>query len=151
VDGRRIAAEALAALADPSAVDALQEALADNDREVRIAAARGLSATRTPDARDRLRAMVKGRAMRDADLTEQMAVFEAFGSVAQPEDVELLDKLLNGRKLLGKASAEVRSCAALALGRMTVPEARASLLSAAQDQNPMVRNAVSKALAKPRA
>jgi HEAT repeat protein len=78
-------------------------------------------------------------------------VFEAFGSVAQPEDVELLDKLLNGRKLLGKATPEVRSCAALALGRMTVPEARTSLLSAAQDQNPMVRTAVSKALAKPRA
>lgn len=150
LEGRRIAAEALAAMADPSAVDALQEALADGDREVRIAAARGLSATKTSAARERLKSMIRGRAIRDADLTEQMAVFEAFGSVAQDDDVALLDKLLNGRRLLAKASPEIRSCAALALGRMSAANARNALLAAAQDGNPLVRNAVSKALSRPR-
>jgi hypothetical protein len=148
IDARRLASEALAAMADPTAVDALQEALSDSDREVRIAAARGLSATRTPDAHDKLKAMVRGRAIRDADLTEQMAVFEAFGSVARTEDVEVLDKLLNGRRLLGKASPELRSCAALALGAIGGPEARAALNSAGRDQNVLVRNAVSKALGR---
>jgi hypothetical protein len=148
VNARRVAAEALAGMADPSAVDALQEALADDDREVRIAAARGLSATKTPAAREKLGSMVRGRAIRDSDLTEQMAVFEAFGNVAGSQDVDLLDKLLNGRRLLGKSSAEIRSCAALALGRIAAPEARQSLLAAAKDPNPMVRNAVARALAR---
>jgi HEAT repeats len=145
--GRRIAIEALGSLGDAAALEAVQEALGDEDREVRIAAARGLGAARTPTARDRLRSMVKGRALRDADLTEQMAAFEAFGMVATEDDIGMLDKMLNGRRLLGKETPGIRACAALALGCIAEPAARSVLMEAAKDPHPMVRNAVSKALA----
>ncbi len=150
VVGRRIAIEALSAMGDPGALEAVQEGLNDGDREVRIAAARGLAATSTPSARDRLKGMVKSRALRDADLTEQIAVFEAYGSAASEEDIEVLDRLLNGRRLLTKESPEIRSCAAMALGRIASPAARTALMESAHDPHPMVRNAVSRALAQPR-
>jgi hypothetical protein len=148
--GRRVAIEALAAMGDAGALEPVQEALADADREVRIAAARGLSTTRTPASRERLKSMVRGRALREADLTEQMAVFEAYGAVANEEDIEVLDKLLNGRRLLARESPEIRACAAMALGRIALPAARTALMEASRDQHPIVRNAVSRALAQPR-
>lgn len=151
VGGRRIAIDALAAMGDSSTIEAMQEALADDDREVRIAAARGLSNVRVPASRDRLKGMVRSRALREADLTEQMAVFEAYGAVAGEEDIEILDKLLNGRRLLAKESPEIRACAAMALGRITLPAARAALMEASKDPHPMVRNAISKALSQARA
>lgn len=150
LEGRRIATDALASLGDPSALDALQEALADADREIRIAAARGLSAMKTPSARDTLKAIIRGRGIRFADLTEQIAVFEAFGNAAVDEDVAALDRILNGRRLLGRESPEIRSCAAMALGRIGSVNARTALLTASKDDNPLVRNAVTKALAETR-
>ena len=149
-DGRRIAIDALAALGDASALDAIQEALDDEDREVRIAAARGLGSVKSPAARDRLKSIIRSRTMRDADLTEKMAVYEAFGSVAIEEDIGVLDKLLNGRRLMARESPETRACAALALGMITEPAARSALMQAAKDPHPIVRNAVSKALSQRR-
>jgi len=148
--GRRITIEALSAMGDAGALEAVQEGLGDADREVRIAAARGLSTTRTPASRERLKTLVRGRALRDADLTEQMAIFEAYGAVANEEDIEVLDKLLNGRRLLTKESPEIRACAAMALGRIAAPAARTALMEASHDQHPIVRNAVSRAMAQPR-
>jgi HEAT repeat protein len=58
----------------------------------------------------------------------------------------MLDRLLNGRRMFGKESQEIRACAAMALGKVGTPAARASLQKAAQETNPMVRNAVTKAL-----
>jgi hypothetical protein len=151
VGSRRIAIDALAGMGDASTIEAMQEALADTDREVRISAARGLSNVRVPASREKLKGMVRSRALREADLTEQMAVFEAYGAVAVEEDIEILDKLLNGRRLLAKESPEIRACAAMALGRITLPAARTALLEASKDPHPMVRNAISKALSQARA
>jgi HEAT repeat protein len=151
VASRRLSIDALAAMADGSTIEALQEALADEDREVRIAAARGLSNTRVPASREKLKNMVRSRALRFADLTEQMAIFEAYGAVAVEEDIAILDRLLNGRRLLGKETPEIRACAAMALGRITQPAARSALMEASRDPHPMVRNAVSKALSQARA
>lgn len=148
VKGRRRAIETLAAVADATALETVQEALRDDDREVRIAAAHALAAMRNPAALPALRAAVRGRGLREADLTEQIAVFEAFGAVAAEGDIELLDSLLNGRRLLGRASPETRACAAMALGAVGTPTARASLVKSAKDPQPIVRNAVSKALAR---
>jgi HEAT repeats len=149
-DGRRVAIEALASLGDASALDAIQEALDDEDREVRIAAARGLGSVKSAAARDRLKAIIRSRILRDADLTEKMAVYEAFGGVAHDEDIGVLDKILNGRRLMGRESPETRACAALALGMVAKPEARSALMAAARDPHPIVRNAVSKALSQRR-
>jgi hypothetical protein len=144
---RKAATEALVAIKSGAALDALQTALDDSDREVRIAAARGIGALRYQPARARLENVLHSKIVRDADLTEKMAFFEAFGSVANAESVETLDKMLNGKKLLGgRESPELRACAAMALGRVGTPASKASLQRSMQDKEPMVRNAVMKAL-----
>jgi HEAT repeat protein len=148
VNGRRRAIESLASISDAQSLEAVEDALRDDDREVRVAAARGLGTMRNPASLAPLRAAIKGRALHEADLTEQMAFFEAFGAVALEEDIDLLDRLLNGRRLLGKGSPETRACAAMALGAVGTPAARQSLLRAASDPQPIVRNAVSKSLAR---
>jgi HEAT repeat protein len=89
---------------------------------------------------------VSSHTLRAADLTEKIAFFEAFGSVAGVESTTLLDRLLNGRRLFQRESAEIRACAAMALGRIGSPGARAALLKASGDASPMVRNAVTNAL-----
>ena len=63
---------------------------------------------------------MKGKAIREADLTEKMAFFEAFGALAGEGGVEYLDSVLNGKGFLGRREdAEVRACAAIALGRVS--------------------------------
>lgn len=146
-DVRLAAVEAAVALRSTRAAEALERALTDPEREVRIAAARGLGALRYQPARERFRELIEGKALRDADLTERIAFFEAFGSLGGPESVGLLDRLLNGRGFLGRReSAEVRACAALALGRIRTPEAVDALQAAAADEDPIVRSAVGRAL-----
>jgi hypothetical protein len=143
---RRAAVEALVLIKSGAALDALQGALEDSEREVRIAAARGLGALRYQPARSRLEEVLQGKIVRDADLTEKIAFFEAFGAVANAESVAMLDKLLNGKSLFRKESPELRACAAMALGKVGTPASRAALERASTDQNPMVRNAVQKAM-----
>jgi HEAT repeat protein len=143
---RRAAVDALAQIRTAVAMDALQRALTDTDRDVRVSAARALAAVRYQPAREKLTELLDTRMVRDADLTEKIAFFEAFGSVATPESVEMLDRVLNGKRLFGKQSPEMRACAAMALGRVGTPAAREALQRAAAETNPMVRNAVAKAL-----
>jgi hypothetical protein len=143
---RRAAVEALVQIKSGAALDALQGALEDSEREVRIAAARGLGSLRYQPARARLEEVLQGKIVRDADLTEKIAFFEAFGAVANAESVSMLDKLLNGKSLFRKESPELRACAAMALGKVGTPASRAALERASSDQNPMVRNAVLKAM-----
>lgn len=146
---RRAAVEALVQIKSGTALDALQQALEDPEREVRIAAARGLGTLRYQPARARLEQVLQGKIVREADLTEKIAFFEAFGAVANAESVAMLDKMLNGKSLLRKQSPELRACAAMALGKVGTPASRASLERAAKDENPMVRNAVQKAMRPP--
>jgi hypothetical protein len=143
---RRVVVEALIRIRTSLALDAIQRALGDGDRDVRIAAARGLATLRYAPARARIEEMLDSRIIRDADLTEKLAFFEAYGAVATAESVTVLDRMLNGRKLFGKESPEMRACAAMALGRVASPAARASLQKASAETNPIVRNAVMKAL-----
>jgi HEAT repeat protein len=143
---RRAAVEALVQIRSGAALDALQHALEDSEREVRIAAARGLGSLRYQPARARLEQVLQGKIVRETDLTEKIAFFEAFGAVANADSVAMLDKLLNGKSMLRKQSAELRACAAMALGKVGTPASRAALERAAKDENAMVRNAVIKAL-----
>ncbi|MGH7466316.1 MAG: HEAT repeat domain-containing protein, partial [Longimicrobiales bacterium] len=143
---RRIVVESLIRIRTSFALDAVQQALGDGDRDVRVAAARGLATLRYAPARARIEEMLESRIVRDADLTEKIAFFEAYGAVATPESVALLDRMLNGRRLFGRESPEMRACAAMALGRVGSPAARAALQKAGAESNPIVRNAVMKAL-----
>jgi hypothetical protein len=143
---RRTSVEALTGIRTAAALDAVQHALADEDRDVRLAAVRGLAALRYQPARARIEAVLRSRALRDADITEKIAFFEAYGSVADMDGVGTLDRLLNGRRLLGRQAPEMRACAAMALGRVNSPAARTALQRASDDANPVVRSAVLKAL-----
>jgi HEAT repeat protein len=61
--------------------------------------------------------------------------------------VPLLDSVLNARSLFGrKEDAELRACAAMALGRVGSEAAIATLRRAAAEKDILVRNAVNRAL-----
>jgi HEAT repeat protein len=144
---RLAAIEALQELRSTSASEALELALEDGDREVRVAAARALAAIRYAPAKAKLEAALDGKRLRDADLTERIAFFEAYGGLAGAEGVPLLERILNGRSWIGRReSADIRACAALGLGKVRHPAAEKALNAAAADPDPVVRSAVGRAL-----
>ena len=76
-----------------------------------------------------------------------MAFFEAYGAIGGSAAVEELDDLLNAKGFLGRRNpTELRACAALGLGRAATPEAKRALERARTDEDPIVRNAVVRAL-----
>lgn len=146
--GRRLAAvQALVEIGSPGALQGIERATEDTDREVRIAVARAFANRSHRTGLARIEAAVKGRAIREADLTEKMAFFEAYGALAGDGGVELCDGILNGKGFLGRREdPEIRACAAVALGRIATPRAMESLRKASGEKDVVVRNAVSRAL-----
>ena len=144
---RAAAVQALAEIGSTSALQALEQGLDDQDRDVRLAAIRAVQARAHRPALAKLESIVTGRAIRDADLGEKMATFEAFGSLCGNAGVAALGERLNGKSLFGRREdGELRACAAVALGRIGTPEAQAALRLAANEKDVVVRNAVSRAL-----
>ena len=144
---RLLAAQALTEIGSAGALQALERALEDSDRDVRIHAARTVTAREHRPALARLDAVVKGKAVRAADLTEKMVFFEAYGSMCGDGGVAHLDALLNGRSLLRyREDSEMRACAAIALGRVGTDKSVAALRRAAVEKDVIVRNAVARAL-----
>jgi HEAT repeat protein len=144
---RAASVQALSDLAVPGALQGLEKALDDPDREVRLATVRILMMKRHKGALPRVTAAIQGKSVRVADLTEKMAFFEAYGSMVGEEGVDSLDAMLNsGGFLKRREDPELRACAAMALGRIGTPAARAALERASGAKDALVRNAVSKAL-----
>ncbi|MDB4951028.1 MAG: hypothetical protein JWM27_3677 [Gemmatimonadetes bacterium] len=144
---RVTAVEALQELRTPGSSAALEAALEDGDREVRVAAARGLAVNRFTPARPKLEAALDSKRLRESDLTERIAFFESYGALAGEAAVPLLERMLNGKNWLGRRETpETRACAALGLGRVRHPSAERSLAAAAADPDPVVRSAVGRAL-----
>jgi hypothetical protein len=144
---RLCAAEALAAIGSAGAMQALERGLGDEHRDVRLVVARALGARRHRAAAPRLETAIREHAVRGADLTEKMVLFEAYGALCGDAGVPLLDRLLNGRSLIGRREdPEVRACAALALGRVGTATSAASLERARDERDPVVRNAVGRAM-----
>ncbi|MFL5575362.1 MAG: HEAT repeat domain-containing protein [Gemmatimonadaceae bacterium] len=144
---RLAAATALGEIGTPGALQALERAVEDGERDVRIVAARALGARGHRAALPRIESAVKGKTLRESNLTEKMAFFETYGALCGDAGVPLLDALLNGRGFLGRREdSEFRACAALALGRVGTPAAAATLQRAAAEKDLIVRNAVNKAL-----
>jgi hypothetical protein len=141
------AVQALSEIGSPGALQALERAVDDEDRDVRVAALRVLQARKHRPALAKLEGLIKGKAVREADLTEKMALFEAYGSLCGESGVAWLDSTLNGKSMFGRREdAEVRACAAVALGRIRTANAQAALQKAAGEKDVVVRNAVSRAL-----
>jgi HEAT repeat protein len=144
---RLAAVQTLAQLGTPAALTLLDRAIGDSDRAVRLAAVRTLGQRGYKGALRRVEAVVFGKSMKDMELTEKMAFFEAYGSIAGSSGLKPLTAMLLERGLLKmKEPPESRACAAIALGRIRTAEAREVLQRAADDKELVVRNAVSRAL-----
>jgi hypothetical protein len=76
-----------------------------------------------------------------------MAVFEAYGGLCGDDGVTALDAMLNGKSMFGRREdAEMRACAAVALGRVNTSRAQDALRRAMSEKDVIVRNAVNRAL-----
>lgn len=139
--------DALTSIATPVALRMLEGAVEDSDRDARIAAVRFLTSRGHRGAFQRIESSITGGKLRQSDLTEKMAFFEAYGALAGSAGIPALERLLLPRGLLSRREdAETRACAAMALGKIKSPEARAVLERASQDKDALVRNAVSRAM-----
>jgi hypothetical protein len=144
---RVAAVQALGEIGSPGALQSLERALDDSERDVRVAAVRALSSRGYRPMLPKLDAMVKGKPLRDANLTEKMAAFEAYGALCGDDGVATLDAMLNGKSLFGRREdSEFRACAAVALGRVNTPRAQEALRRASSEKDVIVRNAVNRAL-----
>lgn len=144
---RLAAIEAAVAIRASTVASSLEPILRDQDRDVRIAAAKALGELRYSPGAGSLSDVIKSKQIRQADIAEKVAVFEAFGRAAGESGVALLGDLLNKKGFLGKReSSEIRAAAALGLGQIDTATARASLEAATQDEDPVVRSNVNRAL-----
>jgi hypothetical protein len=143
---RLAAVEAAVGVRLSTVAGALLHTLDDPDRDVRVAAAKALGALRYRPAAGVLAEIVGDKTIRGADIGEKVAVFEAFGAVAGADGLRILDRLLNGKRFLGKREPpEVRAAAALGLGQIGTSEARESLRRALDDDDPVVRSNANRA------
>ncbi|MEP7346116.1 MAG: HEAT repeat domain-containing protein [Gemmatimonadaceae bacterium] len=144
---RLIAVQALAEIGTPGALQQLERGIEDSERDVRVSAVRAFASRIHRPALAKLEAVLKGKRLHDADLTEKMAFFEAYGAMCGDPGVQLLDGYLNNKGLFGRrADPEVRACAAMALGRVGTDSALALLQKASMDKEVLVRNAVNRVL-----
>ena len=144
---RVVAVQSLGEIGSPGALQSLERGLDDAERDVRVAAVRALAARSYRPVLAKLDAIVKGKAIREANLTEKMAVFEAYGALCGEDGVPGLDGMLNGKSLFGRREdSELRACAAVALGRVGTPRAQDALRRASSEKDVIVRNAVNRAL-----
>jgi HEAT repeat protein len=144
---RLASVQTLALLGTPAALSFVEKALEDPDRTVRLAAVRVVSARGYKGAQRRVEAVVLGKAVKVMDLTEKMAFFEAYGSIAGASGLKAMSGILLPKGLLRmKEASETRACAAIAIGKIRTAEARDVLQRAADDKDLVVRNAVSRAL-----
>ena len=144
---RLLAIQALAEIGSAGAMQVLERGVEDSSRDVRVAAARAIAARQYRQALPRVRSAIEGKPLREADLTEKMAFFEAYGALCGDAGIELLDGILHAKGFLGKREdPELRACAAMALGRIGSDRAAASLRKASGEKEVLVRNAVNRAL-----
>ena len=146
-DMRLAAVTALTQIGSPGAMQMLERALIDEDREVRVVAVRAIGSRNARAALPRIEAAIKGKELREGNLTEKMAFFEAYGMLCGDAGITLLDGLLNAKGFMGKRDdAEIRACAAMALGKIASAKAMESLNRALGEKDVIVRNAVSRAI-----
>jgi hypothetical protein len=139
--------QTLGQLGTPGALTAVEKAIEDSDRAVRLVAVRAVGSRGYKGALRRVETVVLGKSVSERDLTEKMAFFEAYSAIAGASALKPLTALLLDKGLLKmKSPPETRACAAMALGKLKIPEARDVLQRAAEDKELVVRNAVNRAL-----
>ncbi len=144
---RLVAVNALAEIASPGAMQVLERAIEDADRDIRVSAVRILGARTHRPSLPRIENAIKGKTIRESNLTEKMAFFEAFGAMCGDAGIPMLDGILNSKGGIGnRVDPEQRACAALALGKVGSSKAAESLRKASAEKDVIVRNAVGRAL-----
>jgi len=147
VELRVATVQALAEIGTPGALQQLERTLDDNERDVRVATARAFATRLHRPALGKLEGALRGRRVHEADLTEKMAFFEAFGAMCGDAGIGLLDGFLNAKGIFGRREdPELRACAAVALGRVGSQAAMSALRKASSDKDVVVRSAVNRAL-----
>ena len=102
---------------------------------MRVATVRAFAARAHRPALARIEGAIKGKRLQEADLTERMALFEAFGAMCGDAGISLWYGLLNAKACFGKREdPELRACAAMALGRVGSADALAALRRASSDK-----------------
>jgi hypothetical protein len=145
---RAAAVTALTDIGTAGALSALETALNDEDRDIRIATVRALTARTHRPALAKVEAIVRGKGPRQADRTERIAIYELFGTICGDGGIPFLDGILNVKAgLFGqKGDPELRACAAIALGKIASAAARSVLEKAVGEKDVIVRAAVTRAL-----
>ncbi|MFI5208906.1 MAG: HEAT repeat domain-containing protein [Gemmatimonadales bacterium] len=144
---RLAAVQAMIAIGTPGALQHVERAVDDPDREVRLATVRELGKRGYKGILRRIEPVVQSKAPREIDLTERMAFFEAFALIAGEGALPTLQSLLSSAGFFRqKEAAEIRACAALAIGRTRAAAARDILQRAQGDKELVVRNAIARAL-----
>ncbi len=144
---RQAVVEALGRIGTPGSMTQVERGIKDNDRAVRMAAAKIVGQRGYKGAQRQIEEVVLGKRHKNMDFSETRAFFEAYGSIAGNAGVASLAAMLIPRGLFRrKRKAEVRMCAALGLGRIGTPEARAALTQVVGDRDRQVRNAVAAAI-----
>lgn len=144
---RRAVVEALGAIASPGALAALERGLDDSDRGVRVAAVSLVVERGYRGALRRLEAVVQGRGSQELERAERRHFFEAYAVLGGPAVLPTLINLLEPKGLMRrKEPPEVRTCAAYAVAKLQIPEARSVLERLQQDKELAVRNAAARAL-----
>jgi hypothetical protein len=145
---RAAAVTALTDIGSAGALSALETALTDPERDIRLATIRALTARMHRPALQKVQAIVQGKTTREIDRTERIALFELYGTICGDAGVAVLDPILNAKGGLfsRKEDPELRACAAVGLGKINSDVARAALQKSASDKDVIIRNAVSRAL-----
>jgi hypothetical protein len=138
---------ALSEIGSPGALQVLERAIADEDRDIRIATVKVLGSRRHLGALRGIEKHLRTKELREGTLAEKIAFFEAYGLICGDDGVPMLSEILNNRSLLGvRDDNELRACAAMALGKVGTDLAMSGLQKALSDRDVLVRNAVSKAI-----
>ncbi|NIM48007.1 MAG: hypothetical protein GTN78_00400 [Gemmatimonadales bacterium] len=144
---RRAAVDALGEIGSPTALKQLEPAVEDGERDIRVAAVQFCVTHGYSGILPQVEATVKGKKLRGSDLAEKKPFFEAYGMFGGNAAIASLYEMLYGRGVFRrKDDSATRACAAMALGKIGTPEARAALEKASAVKDPLVRAAVNSAL-----
>ena len=144
---RRAVVQALGEIGSPGALAALERGLVDGDRTVRLAAVSLVVERGYRGALRRLETIVLGKTDNDLERAERRQFFEAYAVLGGPAILPQLADLVEPKGLFRrKESSEVRTCAAYAIAKLQVPEARAILERLQSDKDLPVRNAAARAV-----